>query len=111
MNIRNIAVMTSKFIKQNITTILSTISIIGVPITVGFAISSTPKANKEFKKIQFDSATRDNDRNCLKNIFKTYIPTIISGSVTMYCIYKSNNRALHGEPSLFERFKGAQFSI
>lgn len=67
------------FVKNNANSIITGVSMAGVAVTAGFAIHDTLKATEDIK-----------NKEPPKKIVKHYIPTIVSGVVTMTTIFAND---------------------
>lgn len=79
-----------RFVKRNSSTILTCAGGVGVVATSVMAVKATPKAMKlleEAKKEKGDELTK---METVKVVGPTYIPTIITGTATLACIFGAN---------------------
>jgi hypothetical protein len=76
------------FISRNSPTILSIIGATGVIITSGLTIKATIKANNLYNSREDKETLTKKD--IVKTYWKEYIPSILSGSITIGCIFGSN---------------------
>ena len=79
-----------KFIKRNSATILTCAGGVGLVATTGLAIKATPKAMtllEEAKKEKGEDLTK---LEVVKTVGVTYLPTILTGTATLACIFGAN---------------------
>ncbi len=90
--IRNKKMMITK-LKHNSPVIKTSVGVGGVLTTTGLAIAATPKAHERMMQIldEHKGNKRAIIRDSARHVLPLYIPTIISGGLTIYCILSSHN--------------------
>ena len=87
---RNFTTRSKMFFKRNSSTILSGAAGLGVIVTVVLAIKNTPKAQERIERAEEEKGEELTVTETVITATPAYIPTIISGTATIVCIFGAN---------------------
>lgn len=93
-----------KFLRRNSSTILTCVGAVGVVATSVMAVKATPKALSLIEKAEETKGEKLTKMEIIKVAGTTYIPTIITGTATIACIFGSNVISKHQQATLMSAY-------
>ena len=90
MNVQRIIFESRKFIEKNSSTILTCIGAAGVVATTALAINATTKAVYILDDAEDEKGEELTTKEKIKTVGPIYIPTILTGTSTIACIFGAN---------------------
>lgn len=101
-----------KIVIDHSTTILSGLAVAGVVSTVALAIRATPIATAKLAEVRADKVTEENPnlnqklsaKEVIQTTWRDYLPTTISGVVTVGCILGANQIGLSRNAAMLGAF-------
>ena len=95
---------TKMFLRRNGSTILTCVGGVGVVATTVMAVKATPKAMTLLEKAKEEKGEELTKIEVVKTAFVPYIPTIITGTATIACIFGANILNKHQQAALMSAY-------
>lgn len=86
----NLLKHTKAFVERNASTILTCVAGAGVVVTSVMAVKATPKALTLLEKAEEEKGEKLTTFEVVKTAGPAYIPTIVSGTATIACVFGAN---------------------
>lgn len=88
------------YFRNNSSTILTCVGIVGVVATAIMAVKATPKATKMLTDAQEEKGEKLTKTEMILTVAPAYIPTVITGAATITCIVSANILNKHQQAAI-----------